>query len=310
MRPLILLLAGLVVLPASGAEPATSEVVTATVSLTDGSRLIGQIGGTAAGLELQAEALGKVNIPWLRIRQLDCTAGKINAVLTLQNGDKLRGAVLLDKITLRTLIGPVALPLSTVRECQINARGGAGRVVEWEKLPFFTTSNWPGPQGEEATFDRDEFTLRGHPVRTRGSYALPLVIECELQAERVVAGGAGLHLDLTRPGVTGDKDVTQAVRLSIGYCEQAEQCEQSVIMLERLDETTHGRVVWREALADLKPGRAYRLHLVVSDTEITVGFGEHTYPAQRLSFPYEKTQIELWNWQPGAFWRVRDFSLH
>lgn len=129
MKTLIFLLAVIGVAPILGVEPAASNLVTVTVNLTDGSRVVGRLDGPRVGLEMQTEMVGRVNITWERIRQLDCTAGTTNTLVTLQNGDKLQGRLFQDTLKLTASFGPVVIPTKVIRQVSVG-RARAGKLPE------------------------------------------------------------------------------------------------------------------------------------------------------------------------------------
>jgi len=97
-------------------RPVLPGSVQLTVSLTDGSRLIG--GTRLTEFALESDALGKLKVPVGNVRELK-VAKTGAASLVMQNGDKLQAAWRLDKLELQTAFGPVTIPVVHITGVQI-----------------------------------------------------------------------------------------------------------------------------------------------------------------------------------------------
>jgi len=99
--------------------PAVTQV---TLKLADGGRITGTPVG--ATLPFQTE-YAKTDIPWGVVRACEC-ASNATRVLSLKNGDQLRGKVGVESLKLETALGKLTVPLATVIGFQTQtARSGS-----------------------------------------------------------------------------------------------------------------------------------------------------------------------------------------
>jgi hypothetical protein len=100
--------------------PAIPGVPQLIVTLSDGSRLLGQT--KLKELSLESDALGKLSVPLANIRELKL-GKEFAATLTLQNGDKIQARLRLEKFDLETSFGAVVVPVQHVTQLQLQSAG-------------------------------------------------------------------------------------------------------------------------------------------------------------------------------------------
>jgi hypothetical protein len=98
-------------------QPAVPQL---RVSLADGSRLIGET--TLKMLALRSEALGKLEIPLEKVRSIKLSKDRESAAIVLANGDKVQGGFVATTVALRTIFGPVTVPLAQVTDLEVSLR--------------------------------------------------------------------------------------------------------------------------------------------------------------------------------------------
>jgi len=128
MKRLILVLACVV---SSGVRLAAEETkpvppLRLVVSLSDGSRVLGE--PSLTGVALETESLGKLEIPLAKLRGIKFADSR-EATLALANGDKLQGRLVNRELALQTLFGAVTIPVALAREIQVTSRPAAGAEV-------------------------------------------------------------------------------------------------------------------------------------------------------------------------------------
>jgi hypothetical protein len=102
---------------ASALPPLSPGATRLTVSLTDGSRLIGET--KLKELALDSEALGALKVPLPNIREVKL--GKDGAAtLTLQNNDRLQAKWRLEKFDMQTSFGAISVPVQHVTGIQFS----------------------------------------------------------------------------------------------------------------------------------------------------------------------------------------------
>lgn len=107
--------------PPKSAKLATNAFLTLT--LRDGSRLLGETG--QQNLVLQSEAMGKLTIGLERIRSVKLDDGdRSHAIIALRNGDRIRGELRQTAVEMVTLAGKVAVPMRHVTMMEISRGQG------------------------------------------------------------------------------------------------------------------------------------------------------------------------------------------
>jgi hypothetical protein len=131
-------------------EPQTNEVLTLTLDLSDGSRLVGTPGIEAVPVQT---AYAKLSLPLKQIRAVTMVADHETAAFELQNGDKIKGVVTLGPIPLTTLFGKVTIPIEHIRALHVSLSGGGFArkgLVLWNRLgsELEVTRSSVGPAGK------------------------------------------------------------------------------------------------------------------------------------------------------------------
>ena len=98
------------------------------ISLTDGSRLIGTT--ALASLPLRSEALGKIEIPLSKIRNVKFSKDRESVTVLLANNDKMQGSLGKMTLALRTIYGEVAVPVE--KTTTISIRTGTPSLEEFD----------------------------------------------------------------------------------------------------------------------------------------------------------------------------------
>jgi len=120
------------------------------LDLADGSRLIGTT--DLANIPLHSDSIGDLKIPLSRIAGIKFASDHNTAMITLTNGDRLRGSLQLTTIPVRTVFGNVGIPLQFVRDFQQGVANG-GHAIQLKaanrnylEIPasddFDVTENW------------------------------------------------------------------------------------------------------------------------------------------------------------------------
>jgi len=104
-------------MPETGTKKVKELPLRLVISLTDGSRAIGET--TLTSLSLRSAVLGKVVIPLEKIREVKFSANHESASVALQNGDKVHGSLGAFSLTLRTLFGVVTVPFEHVMTIKV-----------------------------------------------------------------------------------------------------------------------------------------------------------------------------------------------
>jgi hypothetical protein len=108
--------------PAKPSEAASKPPqVQLELDLTDGSHVIGE--PVADGLDISTP-YGSKHFKWPALCLIEWKAGRPGAHLELTNGDKVAGSTPLEKIELKSLVGPMAIPIGMVRRMMVRANGG------------------------------------------------------------------------------------------------------------------------------------------------------------------------------------------
>lgn len=84
-----------------------------TVDLSDGTRLIG--GTTLRSLALQTD-VGKIDVPFTKVKDLTFGDDHHGAVVTLTNDDRFSGTYRLDQVPLKTLCGDITVDAAFIRK--------------------------------------------------------------------------------------------------------------------------------------------------------------------------------------------------
>jgi hypothetical protein len=116
---------------AAGAQSTNARVV---FTLKDGSRLIGQVADDA--LVFEAEMLGRMTLPWERVRSIQWPQNRTNVLVLTRNRDRLQGRLLTTNVLLKTSLGDLTVPVQQLRQVQVESVGGQfdltrGLLARW-----------------------------------------------------------------------------------------------------------------------------------------------------------------------------------
>ena len=292
-------------MPKCGAKKVNEPPRQLVVSLTDGTRVIGET--TLMSLSLQSAVLGKIVIPLEKIRTVKFCNNHESATVSLQNGDKVQGSISALSLTLGTLFGQVTVPLEKTTEIEI--RMGDSRLVEWDILPFPKDSDWPGPRGEPAIIKNNDILLQGRPVRSQTTYSLPLSIECEVELADCVANDGGLWLYVLNEQDPRDFNPKRFVMLNFGYDQLSSKFRTGTLAVFRSDGDDHGPMVWGKTPFSMEVGKSYKLRWDIRSNGMKMTIDDQTFDIPGVTVPWEKVQVCLMSWKPANRWHVRNFTV-
>jgi hypothetical protein len=273
-----------------------------TVNLTDGSKLIGTT--SMESLPVRSEALGKLNVPLAQIATVKFGKDRESVTLTMRNGDRLQGSLGETKLEMVTVFGSVIVPLDKVTEMLVRVRGQS-QPVEWEKLPFPSGSDWPGPRGLPAVVEPEGMLIQGQPVRSRETFRGPVTVACDVTAEYLHAELADMLIMAVPSGSAKDGDTsrvdgTQQFRIRLGQGNQ---------LMFGANVDGSWRDVWNTNLPILKVGEPHRLELELGGETLRVWVDGQEYKGGKAPSLPAEYYLQIWNWQPSSRWRVRNFNV-
>ena len=281
--------------PTPGAAVALPGELRLTVSLTDGSKLIGAT--PLKELALRSEALGALNIPLTKIRQAKVT--KTGAVeLTLRNGDRLQASLTLTKLPLVTVFGAVQAPCAEITAIVVDQAAGAGaQAVEWDAVGFPRDSDWPGPRGERAVIEDGEIRFAGQPVYSRGSFRGPVTIEFEVKLDARRSPDGALWVFLCDENEPTDVAPREHLLYSIGYAPRGQG---------KLEVGTRRDGAITATPINLPVGEWIAVRLELQGTTLRLTALEKEAVAENVKAPFERFRLRLQGWQATNTWRVRN----
>jgi len=285
------------------AEPtATNQTVQVTLTLDDGSRLIGTT--TLTNFPLRSEALGTMAIPLDKVRSLKFSPNHESVIVSLANGDKLQGSLGTVSLKLQTLLGVVTVPLEHVTAIDVQLKGG--KLVEWDVLPFPRDCDWPGSRGEPATVTADEIVIRGQPVCSKQTYSAPLTFECELTVDQPLTHLENAVITLFPEGADPSLDPP------VGSLDVLLQYEGAG--------GRGGHLYFRQRGCDvvsltkkpfvLQAGKPYQLKVEVLSDSLHVTLNGQEYEAEGVTLPFKSFHIRLEGWKPDKVWHLRNIAIH
>src|ERR1039457_640908 len=212
--------------PTVAADVEKQFPIKVNVILSDDSQIRGEIPSPSKPLEMNSPFLGKVAVPLSNVVAITFVPDHAGATIQLLNGDKIQGVLGLELVKMRTLLGPVNIPLSVIKELHFQIRDAAGGGVinpeDWDSLPFPQNSNWPGGRGEPLRFENGEVILQGaQDVRSKKLYSTPVTVECEVLLEDRTSAHGGFQLRFVAEGQPKDLDLTRLTYLSWNYFHNA-----------------------------------------------------------------------------------------
>jgi hypothetical protein len=101
---------------ATGTAPKAQTVTTLRLNLSDGSLIIGQPETEQVVVKTDH---GDLKMKWDQIRTVAWKAADAPAEVTLTNGDTLTGRLGVDKLTLKTLLGDLSVPVAETRRLTV-----------------------------------------------------------------------------------------------------------------------------------------------------------------------------------------------
>ena len=287
-----------------GAEPPSPKPPRLEISLWDGSLLLGET--SLASISLVSEGMGQMDVQLGFIGGISFSADHESDSVKFSNGDTIRGSVTgVKEISLKTLFGPVSVPLNVIRELRVHP-DGTGRVVDWEVLPFPRDSNWPATRGEPAKVDADEIVLKGQPVRTQQSFSAPMSFGCEVTLEQLTSDDGCLWIEFVADGADPEPNVPpQSASLQLGYHQRGPGGGMFTIAGAGSPPADLVKDPF-----EFEAGKPCRLEIgVTPDGEIRATLNGQVFET-RVTIPFKTFHIELMGWQPTNTWHVRDFLFH
>lgn len=168
--------------PATATEKVNDAPLQLVVNLTDGSRLVGETALTS--LPLRSEALGKLEIPFARIRTVKFSPNHESATLTLVNGDRIDGVISTADLPLRTLFGPVKILTVLAQDIKVLVAGAANVALGKQ-----VTAHEPGSVGHQLAANRltdGNQETEAFPGASAFDYTVDLLVcaakDCALEA--------------------------------------------------------------------------------------------------------------------------------
>lgn len=288
---------------AFAAEPSPPpKLLRLEVSLTDGSRLIGET--SLPTISVLSDGMGKIEVPLQYIGAISFSSDHKTAAMAFRNGDKLRGDVTgLDSLSLKTLVGSVSIPLGAISDMRVHP-AGSGKVIDWTVLPFPKGCDWPGPRGEPATIDGGEIILRGQPVCTAETYGVPVGFECEVTLDQLVSADGCLWIIFVPDGPDAEMSVPpQNVAIQFGYHQAGEGGGMFTVASRGAVPDDFGKGPFT-----FLPAKTSHLEINLKADGIVARLNGQAFES-KLTLPFKSFHIELMGWQPVNTWRIRDFVI-
>jgi hypothetical protein len=286
-----------------GADSPPPKPVRLEISLTDGSLLLGET--SMPSISLISGGMGKIDVRLGFISAISFAEGEESASVTFRNGDKIRANIAgVTALDIKTLFGPVSIPVGAVREIHVHP-GGTGKLVDWDILPFPKGSDWPGARGGPATVNADEMVLQGQPVCTKQSFSAPLSFECDATLDKLVSDDGCLWIDLVPDGPDAEQNVPpQNVAIQLGYHHRGDGGGMLTIASMGAAPVDMGKDAF-----ELVAGKAYHLQIDVEADTIRATLDGQVFES-KTTLPFKSFHIEVMGWQPTNTWHIRDFIVH
>lgn len=293
-----------VLLGAFAKEPPTTLQL--SVKLRDGSFIMGTI--KDEDLTVTSEAIGVLKIPLSRITAIKVGAAAKPDSITLANGDRLQGEARMTRITLETVFGAATVPKELVTEVALRAKGAAKVVVDWEKLPFETDSDWPGDRGQAAEIQEDgTIILHGRPILSTDSYSLPLTIEYDLTFPEPTAPDGAFHIAAYAPDQATDMNPRKFVLFTSGFRNQ--NLRNGNVACTELKNAVRGAPFWSNESVSFSAGKPYHCRLQLTANGAKWEIGDESFDISRAVVPYEKFRIWMRGWRTTDPYRIENFSI-
>ncbi len=109
--------------------PGSAETLRFTVELTDGSRFLGSPVNDSFRWKT---GLGVLTLEWNRLKAVERVGGGEEYSIVFRNEDHAAGTPEANTLTLRTLLGDLAIPLALTRRIRVESlAGGSGPAAYW-----------------------------------------------------------------------------------------------------------------------------------------------------------------------------------
>lgn len=279
------------------ALPVTAADWQIALSLTDGARIIGA--PATVGLPLLTTGVGRMQIPWERIRQIEWSADRQMATVTLLNRDQVRGAVEPGAWRVRTAFGTHTVPAAMVRKAQFRPAGA--RDVWWAVLPIAPADPESKPSSAATVVDEADVVLDGWQVRSQRTFARPVTFECDAVLTRAPNKEPQLGIRFVPADEPRDAAPSRCVALVIGQRRDGRQY--MTVFRNGVPVST-----LYEELGGLNVGEAYRLRVRWDDESFTVTLNDRTFVTKDVTAWYDSFHIDLYG-GPGERWRVTECAV-
>jgi hypothetical protein len=308
-----LTIALLVLIPLSRTSAADTEKpspINLDASLTDGSRIKGEIPLPHPPYNILSPALGKLSVPLSQIAVINFNANHTEVTVHLQNGDTVQGTLAIDSVRMKTLFGLVTVPFSAVKELQFHSResddsNGVINPGDWDLLPFPQDSDWPGNRGVPPRFENGEVILQGaQDARSKKLYSAPLTVECEVVLEARASSQGEFQLRFVAEGQPRDLDAKQLTSLAFAYRQNGTD---QLFVVQHPSPQQDLRVL---ANTPIRAGRAYHIRIHIQPDHWRVDLNDESYEMDGISMPAERFYIQLYGWEPQDRWHVRNFKAY
>jgi len=287
--------------PAADAEKVKPAALQLVVSLTDGTRVVGET--TLTSLSFRSTALGKVVILLEKIRTVKFSANHESAAVSLQNGDSVQGSLGTVSLTLRTLFGQVTVPVEKTTEIEV--RRGSSRLVEWDLLPVPVDTMWSGDRGGPPVMEGEDLVLRGWQARTKERYSGSWVVECDLWLEELQANDGCVWINFAPAESDRERLMRHAaVTVSLGYGQHDGGGGHLTIDRPNLPSTRLSTNPF-----SISARTTYHLRIELLHGKMRVILNDQTYEAENVTLPYAEFRVYVRGWQPTNRWHVRNFTV-
>ena len=129
---------------ANGTNDAVAPAAQVALELTDGERVVGTPSVDKLNMTTQ---YADVDIQLSRVRTIEFKGADRAAEINLQNGDQLKGKLAATEIALKTLFGPVVIPLAQVSAMHVTGQASGKSLPEGLVLYY----NFDADEGERVT---------------------------------------------------------------------------------------------------------------------------------------------------------------
>ncbi len=166
------------------------------------------------------------------------------------------------------------------------------RTMEWNTILAHS-------YGASAVVTNGELVLSGRAIRSRATYAAPVMVECELQSGLVSTNGS-FYINFVPEGASVEALAQEYVGIKL--------CNDNTLEAWASRSNQPPRLIGKSAAIPVDtPGR-YKLTVEVQHGGFTA-YANGVPMAIDLPVPYDRFQIELRSSLPPSQWVVRDFAI-